>query len=153
MTPEVTTFETVFGTGYVVHDRKRVLKVILPGTGAKPELPEGDHPVARDLERYMAGEPVDLSGYDVRIPVSGVLGRVLGYVRQIPYGDTVTYGEIADALGTHPRTVGLALFRNETPVLIPCHRVVSKAGLGGFRWGRTWKRRLLRLERSTRGPW
>ncbi len=151
MTPAVAPFETRFGTGYVVHDRRRVLKVILPGTDDRPELPVRYHPAAEDLERYMKGEPVDFSEHSVRIPASGIVERVLRYVKQIPYGDTTTYGEVAEALGTHPRIVGLALSRNETPVLIPCHRVVSKEGLGGFRWGRKWKRRLLKLERSTLG--
>jgi len=151
LTPAVTPFETRFGTGYVVHDRRCVLKVILPRTGEKPQLPVRDHPAAEELERYMEGEPVNFSEYNVRIPTSGVFGRVLRYVKQIPYGDTMTYGEVAEALGTHPRVVGMALSRNETPVLVPCHRVVSKEGLGGFRWGREWKRRLLRLERSTPG--
>jgi len=49
-------------------------------------------------------------------------------------------------LGTGPRAVGRALGANPLPLLVPCHRVIAANGLGGFRCGVGWKRRLLAFE-------
>lgn len=68
-------------------------------------------------------------------------------VQLIPVGYTVTYKAIADLLGIHPRRVALALKRNNKPIVIPCHRVVSAKGLGGYTpAGVDFKKRLLQLE-------
>ena len=74
--------------------------------------------------------------------------RVLGVVSRIPYGEVRTYSEVAGMirLPRAARAVGGALGRNPFPIVIPCHRVVSKGGLGGFSAGARWKRRLLTSE-------
>lgn len=51
---------------------------------------------------------------------------------QIPRGQTRTYGQLAKQLKTSPRAIGNACRHNPLPVVIPCHRVVSRDGLGGF---------------------
>lgn len=51
---------------------------------------------------------------------------------EIPSGRVRTYGDIARELGSSPRAVGQACGANPIPVVIPCHRIVGKAGLGGF---------------------
>ncbi len=51
---------------------------------------------------------------------------------QIPLGSTATYGQLADELNSSPRAVGNACRGNPCPLVIPCHRVVGKSGLGGF---------------------
>ena len=68
----------------------------------------------------------------------------------IPFGETLTYGEIARLVRTAPRAVGQANRVNPIPVIIPCHRVVGKAGPGGYSGagGLGSKRFLLRLERE-----
>lgn len=53
-------------------------------------------------------------------------------IRKIPFGDTKTYGEIAKKIKSGPRAVGNACRRNQLLLIVPCHRVVSAAGLGGF---------------------
>jgi methylated-DNA-[protein]-cysteine S-methyltransferase len=58
--------------------------------------------------------------------------RLWDALEQIPYGVTRTYGDLARELGTSPRAVGGACGRNALPLVIPCHRVVAKGGLGGF---------------------
>jgi methylated-DNA-[protein]-cysteine S-methyltransferase len=50
----------------------------------------------------------------------------------IPRGHTLSYGELSTLIGSSPRAVGQACGNNPIPVIVPCHRVVSKAGLGGF---------------------
>jgi len=59
-------------------------------------------------------------------------GKVWQLMRDIPRGQTRQYGEIAKELVSSPRAVGQACGANPIPIVIPCHRVVSKAGLGGF---------------------
>lgn len=75
--------------------------------------------------------------------------RVWAALRQIPPGQTRTYGEIARQIGRPraARAVGDACGANPIPVLIPCHRVLAVGGrLGGFSGGLDWKRRLLTRE-------
>lgn len=75
--------------------------------------------------------------------------RVWQAMRDIPPGRTATYGEIARALGSSARAVGMACGANPIPVIIPCHRVVAASGrLGGYsgEGGAETKRYLLRLE-------
>lgn len=66
----------------------------------------------------------------------------------IPYGETRTYGEIARDLGTYGQPVGAACGANPLPVIVPCHRVLSATGLGGYsgRGGVETKIALLKLE-------
>lgn len=75
--------------------------------------------------------------------------RVWKRMRQVPYGTTITYGELAAELGTSSRAVGQACARNPIPVIIPCHRVVARRGrLGGYSGdgGRDTKKALLNIE-------
>jgi methylated-DNA-[protein]-cysteine S-methyltransferase len=58
--------------------------------------------------------------------------RVWQALREIPSGATQQYGELARLLGTAPRAVGQACGANPIPVVIPCHRVLARSGLGGF---------------------
>jgi len=58
--------------------------------------------------------------------------RVWDQIRKISFGSTVTYGEIAKKIKSGPRAVGNACRRNKLLLIVPCHRVVSAAGLGGF---------------------
>ncbi len=64
----------------------------------------------------------------------------------VPPGYTVTYGVLAKLAGTSPRAVGVYMKTNKCLIVIPCHRVVSAQGLGGFSRGLEFKERLLRLE-------
>ncbi len=100
-----------------------------------------------DLTNYFRGYEVDFRCYDVYLEVTPFVRSVLDVVRDIPYGETTTYGEIARALNTSPRAVGVALKLNPTPIVIPCHRVIAKNGLGGFSSGLNIKIELLKLER------
>lgn len=72
--------------------------------------------------------------FDLPLKLSGTAHqlKVWRALRGIPGGRVQTYGEIAAALHSSPRAVGQACGNNPIPIVIPCHRVVSKAGLGGF---------------------
>ncbi len=80
--------------------------------------------------------------------------KVWGRMRLIPFGETMTYGDLADSIGAPGacRAVGNACGANPLPLLIPCHRVVGKGGLGGFSAGLGWKKFLLSLEANGGTP-
>lgn len=88
--------------------------------------------------------PLDLGGTPFQ-------QRVWAAIRSIPPGSTRTYRDLARDLGSAPRAVGQACRANPCPIVVPCHRVVSVNGLGGFAGDRTGrklavKRWLLRHE-------
>jgi methylated-DNA-[protein]-cysteine S-methyltransferase len=74
--------------------------------------------------------------------------EVFSVVSAIQRGKTLTYGQVAWRMGRPgiARAVGRALWANPFAVLIPCHRVLSKNGLGGYRWGVELKKKLLAIE-------
>jgi methylated-DNA-[protein]-cysteine S-methyltransferase len=105
----------------------------------------GDVPDA--IRQFCTGRLSDLSGFDTpAIHGDETYPRIYRAVRQIPYGSTATYGEVAHAAGTHPRVVGQAMARNTVPLVIPCHRVVAVDGIGGFSPSVEIKEELLALE-------
>ena len=74
--------------------------------------------------------------------------RVWLAARAIPVGQTRTYGELAKAIGCKSaQAVGTALCANPLAILIPCHRIVSRTGPGGFAWGLRRKQAWLAAER------
>lgn len=78
--------------------------------------------------------------------------RVWDALRAVPYGATVSYGELARRVGSGARAVGLANARNPIAIIVPCHRVVASDGsLHGYGGGLERKRRLLELEGAATG--
>ncbi len=94
------------------------------------------------LPREALDLPVDIQG-------TAFQSRVWKALRQIPLGDTVSYGNVAERIGepTATRAVASACAKNKIAVLIPCHRVIAADGrLAGYRWGVERKRELLKRE-------
>ena len=106
-------------------------------------------PVPIEITRYLAGKTTTLAPLVSQFgDRDDSYGRIYQAVMAIPYGSTRTYGEIARQAGSNPRTVGLAMSRNLTPLIIPCHRVVAVDGLGGFTPDIWIKEELLRIEKE-----
>jgi methylated-DNA-[protein]-cysteine S-methyltransferase len=108
------------------------------------------HPVVERVRAYFAGEPVSFEDVDLDLSwATPFQTGVADALRAIPYGETVTYGELA-ALAGHPnaqRAAGTFCARNRFPLFVPCHRVVAADGLGSYgSLGLEYKRRLLELE-------
>jgi len=102
--------------------------------------------ISFELERYFRGEKVEFSrDYDLSY-LSPFVQKVLKETGKIGYGRTITYSELARKIGSSPRAVGGALGKNPVPIVIPCHRVVAKNGIGGYSSGVEIKTRLLELE-------
>ncbi len=122
----------------------------------EPACDVGDAPAvlvaaAQQLTAYFAG---DLTVFDLPLAPVGTAfqQRVWEQLREIGYGRTATYGQVAGRLGltnAASRAVGLANGRNPVPIVIPCHRVIGADGtLTGYAGGLERKRLLLDLESS-----
>ena len=104
----------------------------------------------RELEEYFAGRR---SSFSVPLSMHGTPFqlRVWRALTEIPYGETLSYGELARRIGNPKacRAVGMANHVNPLPVFVPCHRVVgANGGLTGYAGGLDIKRLLLELERE-----
>jgi len=101
------------------------------------------------IREYCGGKPADCSTLDsFALHEDTMYSRIYREVRDVPYGKTSTYGEIAEKVGTAPRVVGQAMARNPTPLVIPCHRIVAAHGIGGFSPSVEIKEALLAMERK-----
>lgn len=125
--------------------------------GASPAMAEPPPAVRAAIEllvRYAAGERIDFSGVPLDLGDVDELRRALyARMRGLDYGETLTYGGLADEVGRPgaAREVGQAMGSNPVPIIVPCHRVLAADGkMGGFSapGGVFTKRRLLDLERA-----
>ena len=108
--------------------------------------------VRSELDEYFAGERTDF-GVALEMKGTPFQRTVWSALREIPYGETRSYGELARAIGNPSavRAVGLANGRNPIAVIVPCHRVIGADGtLTGYGGGLERKRTLLDLERGPR---
>ncbi len=165
----ISTFETPFGwmgllgvanelvSVFVGHSSARSVRS--SATAIEASIDEGDwNPLVRNLlDDYAEGEAVDFSSVPIRLPPMTEFRRqIVSATRQLQYGETATYGELARRIG-HPgaaRAVGTVMSTNRFPILIPCHRVLAAGGkLGGYTSpaGTDLKRRLLHCEGCSLG--
>lgn len=95
--------------------------------GVSPLLTEA----CAQLRAYAEGR---LEAFDLplRVSGSGLQRTVCAWMSEIPFGETRTYGQIAQALAVGPQAVGQACGGNPIPIIIPCHRVMGASGLTGF---------------------
>ena len=103
----------------------------------------------RQLRAYFAGE---LESFDLSLAPEGTVfqQKVWDELCKIPYGETISYGELAKRIGNPnaSRAVGLANGSNPIPIIIPCHRVIGSNGkLTGYGGGLPIKEKLLALEK------
>jgi len=105
--------------------------------------------VKKQLIEYFSGKR---KKFDLKVSVNGThfQKKVWDVVSKIPFGKTLTYKDVAEKLGNKnlSRAVGLALKSNRAVIVIPCHRVVAKNGIGGFsgKIHQETKRKLLNIE-------
>src|SRR5436853_7863841 len=99
----------------------------MPAGNGSPLLDEA----ARQLLDYFAGKR---SHFDLPLAPAGspFEKRVWNAMQKIPYGETRCYSDLAEAIGSAPRAVGGACVRNPIPIVVPCHRVLAKSGMGGY---------------------
>jgi methylated-DNA-[protein]-cysteine S-methyltransferase len=152
-----TVVPSVLGDLTLVRDQAGLRGLYFPHHWYKPQPSEfggradnGLGAASRQLEEYLAGGRRE---FDLPLAPAGDQFQlaVWDMIAAVPYGDTVTYGELAARLGgeTTPQQVGAAVGRNPLSILIPCHRVIGRNGkLTGYAGGLGRKRHLLELERD-----
>ena len=126
-------------------------------TDGQPDLPEPEwqkderplREVVRQLHAYFSGK---LESFGVELAPEGTAfqQKVWKELVKIPYGETISYGELARRIGNPnaSRAVGLANGSNPIPIIIPCHRVIGSNGkLTGYGGGLPVKEKLLALEK------
>lgn len=152
--------ESPIGDLFLTSDGEGLTGVYMEGSGERPEGVRGWvrsdgrlEAARRQLAEYFAGER---AAFDLPLRPRGTAfqRQVWNALREIPYGETVAYGEVAERVGRPgaARAVGAATGRNPIPIVVPCHRVVGADGsLVGFGGGLERKRVLLALEERIRG--
>ena len=148
--------DTSIGPLLLAGSAEALTHVFLPSTGmeahgsspgqAAPPLAQA----AGQLREYFAGTR---RSFDLRLEPHGTPFQLSVWqtLAEIPYGETITYAELARRVGRPGafRAVGQANGANPLPIVVPCHRVVAAGGrLGGYGGGLDTKRRLLELEGS-----
>lgn len=118
-------------------------------SGWEPAGPRAFADVVEQLDAYFAGS---LTEFEVEMELAGTefQRRVWAALQTIPYGQTRSYGEIAEQIGSAAasRAVGMANGRNPISIIVPCHRVIGAAGaMTGYGGGIDRKKMLLALER------
>ena len=130
---------TPIGELGVVVGATGVQRISLPGYEFEPPpdaVEARDDGLARQLDEYFDRSRRSL---DADVDLSAITGPFLRIVletlrREVPWGETVTYGELAGLAGRPraARAVGTAMASNPVPLIIPCHRVLAANGLGGY---------------------
>ena len=150
-----TTVDSPIGTLLLVGDGRALRRLHMQGgrtaIRVRPEWERAGEPFARveeQLAEYFEGRR---ARFDVALELAGspFQRRVWRALQEIPYGETVSYGELARRVGapSAARAVGVANRENPVAVIVPCHRVIGADGsLTGFGGGLERKRLLLELE-------
>ncbi len=121
------------------------LRFVPPGNQLKEKK---TNDASFELENYFNGKLTNFSSVVDLSHFSAFEQKVLAMTRKIKYGKTITYSQLAEKIGSRAyRAVGNALSKNPVPIIIPCHRVVAKNGIGGYSSGLDIKTRLLELEK------
>ena len=151
-----TYLETPIGTLLIAGDEKAVRRIDFPKEGKARAAqadwteskrgPVGD--AVKQLREYFAGKR---AAFDLPLAPEGTEFQMTVWrnLQDIPYGETISYGELAKRVGNPKasRAVGAANGQNPIPIVIPCHRVIGANGkLTGFGGGLPTKEKLLALE-------
>ena len=149
-------YDSPIGPLLIAGDAEAVTQISFPRNG-KPIKPlagwteSAKGPVGeaiRQLREYFSGRRRD---FDLPLAFAGTAFQksVWRQLQEIPYGETISYGELAKRVGNPKasRAVGSANGKNPIPIVVPCHRVIAAGGkLGGFGGGLPTKQSLLDLE-------
>jgi len=148
-----TVYDSPLGPLTLRGTHERLTALDFPGHGGHRDddqhAPEAFADAIEQLEAYFAG---DLQCFALALRLAGTpfQRRVWDELGAIPYGETISYRELADAIGRPDRlrAAAAAVGRTPLPIVVPCHRVVATdGGLTGYRGGLDRKRALLDLER------
>ncbi len=153
-----TAYQTEYGTGWVVLNEEELVEIVLPGAAppqAEDSAPGAAAHLVECLEQYYSGNAMwiyrpDFAEAAANTPFQREIYKVVAGIRP---GETMSYGEVAEAAGRPgaARAVGTAMARNPYPPIIPCHRVVAAdGGLGGYGGGVEMKASMLEREQEAK---
>lgn len=150
--------DTPIGTVEVLGSEKGVAQITFADPSYTPINPLTHHPVitsaAQQLQEYFDGKRRVFDSVALHYPETDFQRDVWNALMEVPYGEVVTYGELA-AMAGHKgaaRAVGTAMNVNPLPIIIPCHRVLpANKTLGEYAFGAERKLWLLQHERGVRG--
>lgn len=133
MKPYQAVIAAPFGALGIRCNERAVTGIDFLPAGTPPQAPQSAlaAQACAELQRYLDDRtvrfrvPLELHGTPYQL-------KVWQAIAAIPPGHPVSYGELAARIGSAPRSVGQACGANHIPVIIPCHRVLAKSGLGGF---------------------
>ena len=138
----------------IIEDKGKIVEIDIAKNNKLDNIEEKDTELLLQTEKQLK-EYFEGKRFDFEIPLNPTgtefMQSVWKALEQIPYGETRTYKEIADAVGNPKasRAVGMANHRNPIPIIIPCHRVIgSNNKLVGYALGLDMKKYLLDLERK-----
>lgn len=156
-----TKFKSPIGTLGLVCDDEYLLRILLPNeeisvqnlqklypTEVITENNSGFKDVISQLTEYFDGKRKQFD-IKTKMEITSFYKKALSEVVKVPYGTTLSYGKIAQQINSPKavRAVGTANARNPLPIIIPCHRIITKNGkLGGYAGGLKMKEYLLDLE-------
>lgn len=133
-------YHTPIGAIRFIYEQQQLIGVdIFPSVPLNSSSPEPNSEAYRQIVEYINGTR---QSFDINYSLNGTAfqTRVWHALLQIPYGQTRTYGELAEQLNTSARAVGNACRANPLPLIIPCHRIVAKTSIGGFSGQTTGKK-------------
>lgn len=142
---------TKIGNMAIIEEYNKIIAIEI-NQPIKEDIIQKDTPLLKETEKqlleYLEGKR---KVFDVPLNPKGTkfMKEVWTVLQQIPYGETRTYGQIAQRIGKPKaaRAVGMANHRNSIPIIIPCHRVIGSNGkLVGYALGMEMKEILLKLE-------
>ena len=141
-------FNTILGIVYLHSEDGRVTRCGFAGENVVLDIQPEHYNYAQQIREYLAGR---LTEFDIPLKLTGTAfqQRVWQALRDIRYGRTTTYGQLAAAVGAgaNPRNVGQANGANPLCLLIPCHPIIGKSGeLTGYAWGIERKQKILEME-------
>jgi O-6-methylguanine DNA methyltransferase len=147
----IRTFMTLIGMVSISDDGEGNIDGLYLPNHNLPVRPESQSPAIEEamtqINDYLSGKRKD---FDLSISVEGTdfQMKVWNALRDIPYGETFTYAQIAERIGhgRSYRAVGTACGSNPLPIIIPCHRVIGASGPGNYLGGSEMKKRLMAIE-------
>lgn len=158
-----TEIKTPIGKLGLVRDNDSLLKIYLPNEEISEQFLQQKYPnekiiesesgfedVINQLIEYFDGKRKNFT-IKTKMKIAPFYKKVLAEVAKVQYGDTVSYGQIAQKLNNPKaaRAVGSANARNPLPIIIPCHRIIANGGrLGGYGGGLKIKKYLLEFEKE-----
>ena len=148
-------YDTTIGKLGIAEENSKIIGILFKDERYDNTWVERETPTTKkaytQITEYISGKRKKFDLTTHYSSASSFFSKVMDILKTIPYGETITYKDIARRLNNPKayRAVGMVCNRNPLPIIVPCHRVISTSGaLIGYRGGVEIKKKLLELERS-----